>query len=283
MGTPTSYTGHPDWIQTSSTPIPVLAAEIGTFAPGTFGPVDIFPPSGGAYMIAVNSAIAADFTITDLQVQHYDFANNLVFTDFFGAVIAGGQQAGLTSFTGPTIVRGNIYGSHLKVSGQVATSAFVRAISTSATQTAANAILNMYVLPNGIGDPDPKLSNGSASILSGTALTPGNLIQFWEAAVIVNGTPETEICVPYSGPATLNYECAGAAAVPSDFLIQLQFYTVAGGNTPFLVVPIIPAAVNVSYEEDINMPACLCTIKLTNNNAANAETFNVALIGAKSA
>ena len=234
-------------------------------------------------MLTVNSNVAANFTITDITVQHYDFANNLVFTDFFGAVIAGGEQAGLTSFTGPTTCRGNIYGSKIVISGQVATTAFVRAISTSATQTAASAVINMYTLPATIGDPEPKLSNGSASILSGTALTPGGLIQFWEAAAIVNGTPETEICVPYSGPATLNYECAGAAAIPSDFNIALQFYTVAGGNTPFLAVPVIPAAVNISYELDVNMPACLCTIKLTNNNAANAETFNVALVGAKSA
>jgi hypothetical protein len=95
MTTPVTYTGHPDWIPTNSSPIPVLAAELGTFPAGTWGPITIPCTSGGAYMLTVASAIAADFTLTDVTVQHYDFAGNLVFTDFYGAVPSGNTNNAL--------------------------------------------------------------------------------------------------------------------------------------------------------------------------------------------
>lgn len=283
MGTPTTYTGHPDWIPTSSTPIPVLAAEIGTFPAGTWGPEPVYVTSGGAYMITVAPAVAADYVITDITVQHYDFAGNLVFTDFYGAVIAGAAGSVLTGFAGPTVLRGNVYGSLLKISGQVATSAYLNAIAGQTLLVASNAVVNMYILPSTIGDPEPKMSNGSGYVDVTTRPVPGNLLLFFDNANVSASDSELNFCIPYSGPCVLNYDVSGAASVPSDFLIQLIYYTVVNGSGGYHTIPIQPTAVNTGYQMDLNMPACLCICKIVNNNGAQSETFNVSIIGQKSA
>jgi hypothetical protein len=284
MTTPATYTGHPDWIPTNSSPIPVLAAESATFAAGTWGPVTITCTSGGAYMIAVNAATPTDLGFSDFTVKHYDFKGNLVWTDFFGAVMFGAPAVLPVACNGPTILRGNIYGSTLQISGQVGNSGFLNGVLGTAGFTASGMSFNAYILPNGLGDPDPKLSNGSVTLDSVSVPTPGGLLAFFYNETLTEST-STSInpIVPYSGEAILCLEAGGALTTPADFVVFIRHWTVANTATPFAQELFQPAAMNQGNSYDINIPACLTTMEGTNASAAQSVGINVTLTAKRSA
>jgi hypothetical protein len=281
---PLQPTGHPDWISANSAPIPVLVDQILGQAPGGYGPFTIDCTSGGAYILAVSAQFPAELSMVDVTVEHFDVAGNLVYTDIFGAVPVGGTGTTVISLPGPTILRGNIYGSSIVISGAVASSAYLTAVTGVGGLTASNIDISVYILPTGLSDPEPKMCNGSVILAGYTAPTPGGLLQGVSGKVIpISSNSGPLLCAPYSGPATLIYEVSGAAAIISDFVIQLLFYTVAGGSGSYLQIPIVPTAVNITYALDIDLPASGTFLKLINNNAANTETFNVSLIAQASA
>lgn len=261
--------GHPDWLQYNSSPLPVLTASVGPLSAGAFGPETISLTGGGAYLIVVTGSTPTDACSVDLLIQQYDVAGNFITQDFFGAVTSGVDVNIGTGTACGTLVRGNIYGPTLKISGTVAASAWYNSIFAFAPPATTTPILNIYVLPQGLGDPEPKLSAGVSLNPSGAAIMPGGLLMTWDNITVTNGTPYGLFpCCPYSGPATLSFQLSGASTSAVDSICQLNYYTVAGGTSAVAIQSYRPSAVQVAQVFNIDMPQMLCMAELINNNAA---------------
>jgi hypothetical protein len=278
-------TGHPDWIATNSTPIPVLAAELGTFAANTSwnaGSVDV--SSGGAYMLTVTPATAGDTCVTDITVQHYDVNGTLMHTDFFGAVFSGGNaNMGLIT-SAATIVRGNQYGATIKISGQTASAAWVNSVSGSAGLTTVGATINCYILPNGLGDPDPRMNNGSCQVVDAVGATPGNVLTFLNGGTVSAGESLGPYwLVPYSGPAVATVRQNGLTTTPSNFRFTLTGYTVANGTGGILQAAFDTPANLTLTAYDLNIPACLMVANYANEDSTQSTVPLVTIIAGRAA
>jgi hypothetical protein len=281
---PLQPTGHPDWIAANSAPIPVLIDQISGQAPGGYGPFTIDVTSGGAYILALSAQQAANLGMADVTVEHFDVAGNLVYTDIFGAVPYGGTGTTVIQMSGPTILRGNIYGSSLQITGAVASSAYLIAVTGKAGLVASNLDINVYILPSGLSDPEPKMMNGSVSLGAATFPTPGGLLLGFSGLNIpLSSNSGPLVCAPYSGPVTLQYVFSGGGFVANDCIVQLLFYTVAAGSGAYMNMEFVPAGQVTPSVFDINLPSNLCIVKVTNSNAADACTANLSLIAQASA
>lgn len=278
-------TGHPDFIPTNSTPIPVPVGQELNIPPGSFGPITIDVTSGGAYAIAVNAHTQADILMTDISVEHVDVNGNVVFTDFFGAVVDGAQDSPIFALNGPTFLRGNIYGAQLVISGFVAASAFINAVLGGSGLVASNADLYFYALPNGLGDPEPKMSNGSAKLLTAAPAAPGNMLASLVSQAVAFGNSSVILpLVPYAGPATLFLQQQGVSTTPTNLRLVLQGWTVQSGSGAAVWEQTYATTAAVVGEVfDITLPACLVTAKVNNVDAAQNATVNMNITGVKTA
>ncbi|MGH7239874.1 MAG: hypothetical protein ACREHG_07385, partial [Candidatus Saccharimonadales bacterium] len=227
-------TGHPDFQATSGTPVPVLVATIGPFAAGaSWGPFTLDVLAGGAYIMEVTPTTVADVMFTDVTVQHLDPQNNVVFEDFYGAVPGGTQAAPNMDLPQPTMIRGNVYGSQLKISGQCGNAAFANAVCSAGGLTASGGSIAVYIIPNGLSDPDPKMSNGSIILPGITGSAPGSLLAVLDFAGLVAGASTQQFVVaPYSGEALLYIRQKGLTTTPANAQWTLQGFTVANGVNP---------------------------------------------------
>lgn len=278
-------TGHPDFIPTNSTPIPVPVGQSLNVPVGTWGPITLTVTSGGAYAIAIQAHTPANIMLSDVTVQHIDYNGVVVFTEFFGAVPSGGVGSLFLNLAAPTLIRGNIYGSQLKISGQVANTAYVQTLFTALSPGASAADIFFYTLPNGIGDPDPKLSNGGATLPNFANPTPGNILASFVSFAAAFGTNTGHVCcVPYTGPAVLHLQQQGVSTTPINLRCILQGWTVAGGATiPIWQQTYATTAIVVGEDFDVVIPACLTTIEINNTDGAQNATVNCNLTGNRAA
>jgi hypothetical protein len=277
-------TGHPDWMAANSTPVPVLVAQSGVLGGGTFGPNLVPVSSGGAYMIAVGATVAGEVGFADISVTHLDVNGNTVWIDFFGSVMVGSGTVLPINLPGPTILRGNIYGATLSISGQVGTSAYLNGVLKTAGFTASPVRYRVYMLPSGIGDPDPKMSNGSALLGALTGSTPaGLLLALPGLLLIAAGAAETQALVPYSGPAALGMQVGPGIASPADCIVQIQSYTVANGTSYASRYVLEPTALNQGEVFNLDLPAALNVLVANNSDPANNVTVNLTVVAQNTA
>jgi hypothetical protein len=277
-------TGHPDWMAANSTPIPVLLGTSGVLGGGTFGPNPVQISSGGAYMIAVSATVAGQVGFTDVTVTHLDVNGTAVWVDFYGAVMVGSGTLLQVNMPGPTILRGNLYGASLSISGQVGTSAYLNAVLDVAGFTASPIRYSVYALPNGIGDPDPKVSNGSALIGALTGATPAGLLMTMQSILLPSGGGFiNQQLVPYSGPTSFGFQVGPGIASPSDCIALIQSYTVANGAAAVSRYVIEPTALNQGEVFSINLPASLNIATIKNNDPANNVTINATVVAQNTA
>lgn len=268
----------------NGTPMPVLCEQFGPFPAGTWGPITISTTSGGAYALALTCNTTGDIVLSDVGVEHYDAAGNLVWTDFFGAVIAGNTNNSVFNALNPTILRGNIYGPTIKVVGIVASSAYVNTVLGTSGQFAGSLLINAYVLPGGLGDPDPKMSNGSFGSPLVTGFLPGNFLAGFNAVNLAGATNSPVVPLsPYTGPAYMMIRNTTGSATPNDAQMPLKFYTVANGTTPFQNDIYEATTPNFPFAFNINIPACLATWQCQNINAATAVIFYGSIVADKAA
>jgi hypothetical protein len=278
-------TGHPDFLATSSTPIPVLVAQETGLAAGAWGPFTVDVTSGGAYELAVFPATSGDSGCTDITVEHMDTAGNVVYTDFFGAVLCGVNAGALIGITmsGPTVIRGNLQGSQLVISGVTGASAFVRTVTGIAGLNASAVDINVYILPIGLTDPEPRMSNGSAQ-LAPLGNTPGGILASFVSVSVPFTSNVVTAVVPYSGPAVIHLRQTGVTTTPTNLRLLMQGFTVGNGaTTPVWQLNYATAAALLGYEYDANIPACLCTFAIFNQDAAQNATVVANLTAAKTA
>lgn len=277
--------GHPDFDNNVSCPVPEFAGNVISVGGGaTWGPIAIQMPAGGAYLLAVTALNAANVAATDITVQHYDTFGNLVYTDFFGAVPSGTWGVLLNMSNGPTLVRGNLYGSTIKISGQTATSADINGWLGSSGLVSSGVKIVAYSLPLVTADPEPKIFNGSALIGAFGGATPGGLLATFDSETLTPGTNSADTpLVPYSGPAVLSFESTGISTSPGNARFILLGYTVANGVTSVYQMRHLSAASGVMAVFPIDLPACLSIIQLINADGAQTGIFDVSIIAGNSA
>jgi hypothetical protein len=277
--------GHPDFNNNVSCPVPQFAGSVGTFAVGTtWGPVSIQMPAGGAYLLAVSAVTPANAAAVDITVQHYDPLGNLVYTDFFGAVASGTWGILLAMTNGPTMVRGNLYGSTIQISGKVAVSANINAWLGTSGLVASSVKIVAYSIPLVTADPEPKIFNGSAAISANTGLTPGGLLVSFDNVLLNPGVDSNDTpLIPYSGPAILSWESTGISTSPGNARFIILGYTVANGPTSVYQIRHLSAASGTMVCFPINLPACLNIIQLINADGAQAGTFDVSIVAGNAA
>jgi hypothetical protein len=277
-------TGHPDWQPVNSTPIPVLVAQLTGLASGVWGGDSVDVSSGGAYLLSVAPSNVSDTGCTDITVNHYDVLGNLVYTDFFGGVVSGSFPLGMPIYNGPTLVRGNIYGSVLKISGQTATTAFLNAVLSSSSAAASSVDINMYIIPNSLADPEPKVSNGNGDFATIGGAIPGGLLISAPALSLGPGVTSGPFPVtPYAGPASLIMNQTGDATTPNELELKILGYTVAAGGTIVLEQSFRNAVVTQTYGYDLDLAAYLNIYEIINHDGAQTSVSNITLIGQKSA
>jgi len=281
---PFVLTGHPDWQPVNGTPIPVLVAQLAALAPGFWGTDTINVSSGGSYLMAVFPSDFSEIGCTDITVKHFDVDGNLVYTDFFGGVVAGEFPLGMPFYNGPTVVRGNIYGSTLQISGQVAAAAFLNGVLSSGAAVASSVDINFYVLPASLSDPEPKVSNGNGYFATLGGAIPGGLLISANALVLGPGVTSGPFPVtPYSGPAALIMSQTGDAATPNELELKIFGYTVAAGGAAVITQSFRNATVTQTYGYELDIAACLNIYEIINHDGAQTATVNANLIAQKSA
>jgi hypothetical protein len=277
-------TGHPDWQPVNSTPIPILVEAFTNLAPGTWGPVTVDVSSGGAYLLALQAAGGAEAAYTDITVVHQDLIGFPVHVDFFGGVPAGGTETNTGVIGSSVICRGNVYGSTLQISGQVAASAWITGVFGAGSPTAGDIDMNCYILPNGLTDPEPRMFCGVWTPLGDTGNAPGNLLYAANSVAIgPNASSGNQFIMPYSGPLDFEYYQQGVSTTPTNARIGLSAFAVATGAANLSNREFTTPAVVAGYDVSIDFPTCLQVINLINSDNAQTATWKVAMIAAASA
>jgi len=278
--------GHPDWIPAQSIPITVLAATESGITPGAWGSYTVPCSSGGAYLISLigNAGIHLNAAWTDVQVEQYDIAGNLIGIDFFGGIPAGGCYIGDMICDGPVLIRGNIYGASLQISGTMGTPGALSSLFTNSSTETSTLGFNVYILPNGFADPDPKVYCNAFGPYSTDNNYPSLILAAQYNLSLTDGKSSDAILVgPYSGAAVLTLTQAGVTTTPSNLRCIIYGYSVANGSTPvFQQLYSTPAAEQAAVFP-VNLPATICSITWHNADASQTATVNSTLTGAKGA
>lgn len=257
----------------------LLDTEVLNNTAGAWGPFTTALPACGSYLIAITTTTLADPSCSDFTVSHLDASGNVVHQDFFGAVPGGAWPgSGFIGFpltmTGPVLLRGNIYGTTIQISGNKAAAAFANAITGSAGLTMSGFTYRLYTLPYNVPDTMPKMSTGSASLATSNGLGPGNLLQAYVAQPFAAAGSVESVVTPYAGPAKLFARHATAGGT-----VQLLGYSVASGAANKVWTAVFDIAVGAGGDVTVfpvALPACLVVLF---NSITAAGTTNVSLVG----
>lgn len=277
--------GHPDFLAAVAPSPPQFIQALGPFGTGSnWGPVNVQVPTGGSYHLAIFPTIGADFMCTDVIISHLDSRGIPTWQDFFGGVLAGNGLAGLQANCNAAVVRGNIYGSTLQISGTCASSAYLNAVIPGHAFTASGLNLNVYTTPFALADPQPHVAAAAANINSFLSQTPQTFLAMMSAAVVNFGTTFGPLPVlTYAGPATVEIEQEGVAA-GGNMLLTLNEWTVAGGS----VNPINPRRYKplpnlTSQIFQIQLHPMLTTYSVINSDGAQNSTVYLSISAGKAA
>ena len=277
--------GHPDFLEHVAPAPPAFVQALGPFgAGGAWGPVNVPMPSGGSYHIAIFPSDTTRFACTDIVVSHLDSRGIPTFQDFYGGVLCGNGLAGLQGNCNAAVVRGNIYGNTLQISGTLASSAYLNAVIPGHAFTAAGASLNVYATPFALSDPQPKVTAAAADVNSFLQLTPQSQLAVINAAVVNFGTTLGPLpLLIYSGPATIDIEQEGVAA-GANMLLTVNGFTVGGGSgnviSPRRYKP-LPNGVTQLFP--VNLQSLLYVYSVLNSDGAQNATVSMSLAAGKAA
>jgi hypothetical protein len=272
--------GHPDYLSTTGGPVPLLLGNVGSFPVGAWGPVNVGVIAGGTYLLALEPAVSNETCITDVIVFHFDSNGNVVFVDTFNGVVATSGGSQLIQMSGPTIIRGNIYGTTLSVQGICASSTYMNTLYATSGIVACGVNIEAYVAPYNLPDSNPRVFVGGAILSNLGSVTPGSIL-FSEPGVNlgpgVNG-PRLTI-VPYSGPAVLQFQEVGIATTPTNAELVRSSYSVNGGVTPPLTEEVwrLPTQL-IGNSFPVNLAPMLNTFSISNLDGAQTGSFRMSLI-----
>lgn len=236
---------------------PVLVAGVGA----TFGPTIYSFPFGAAYMLVCNANTPTNACWADIRIQHLDTSGNVVYEEDYSVGIGS-----LGNFS-PVIIRGNLEGNRLQISGTVATGAQINALPFgNGPFTGTGLILGVYSLAQAITPATPKIIPSN---------TTSGILQSFQALNLAAGT--SSIVVPafaYMG----RVKWHTFSANPGNARASCQFFTVANGPSPNLVLRAQNDAMDAKYDE-VEFLGQLCGFQVTNQAAAAANITSSIVAG----
>lgn len=264
--------GHPDFLGAVSPSPPLFLTGIGDFAAGgTWGPVNVKMPQGGSYEFNLFAITETSFMVTDVTINHLDSRGFPSYQDFYAGVIAGVGLPGGAGGAQSAILRGNLYGNTLQISGQLASSAFLNAVIPGHAFTASGMRGNVYSTPFALADPQPKVTAAAPSVgVTAPNLTPASLLATMPGTGVTHAT--TTAAVPllnYHGPALLDIVQSFIAS-PGNAVFTINGWTVSNGSGAPVTIRRFPnLANNVPSQFQLNLAPMLHTFTFQNADPAN--------------
>lgn len=278
-------TDYPDFAPAvSPAPATFLAAK-GPFGAGAaWGPFNVAVPSGGSYHLAIFPANTNQFLCTDVIVSHLDSRGIPTMQDFFGGVLVGNGLPGLQGNCNAAVVRGNLYGNTLQISGTAAASAFLNTLIPGHAFTATGLLMNIYSTPFALADPQPKVVAAQADVNSFLSSTPqGLLAVINNAAVAAGGVIGPFPLLAHAGPATIEVEQEGVTT-GANMVLVLNGFTVANGSAnvvnPRRYKP-LPNLTTSIFQ--VNIQSMLQTYEVFNLDGAQSSTVTMSVTAGRAA
>jgi hypothetical protein len=228
---------------------PQLVAGVGA----SFGPTVFTFLTGAAYQLVLTPNTPANACWSDIRIEHLDSLGTSIYEEDFSVGLGS-----LGNFS-PVIVRGNLVGRQLRISGTVATGAQINALPFGTGPfTGTGLIMGVYSLAQALSPPTPKIipCNTTAGILQG-----------FQALSL--GAGLSSIVVPmftYAGLAKWD----AFSATAGNARASIQFFKVATAATPQSVLRIQNDG-KVAMWEEIEMLGMLAGFQVTNQGAATAN------------
>lgn len=277
--------GHPDFLGAVSPAPPQFIQALGPFGPGgAWGPINVLVPTGGSYHLTIFPVVSADFVCTDIVISHLDSRGIPVYQDFYGGVLAGNGLPGLQGNCNAAVVRGNIYGNTLQISGTAAASAYLNTLIPGHAFTATGLNINVYTTPFALADPQPKVTAAAANINSFLSITPPGLLAVMNAAVVAHASSSSFVpLLAYAGPATLEIEQEGVAA-GANMLLAVNGYTVSGGTANVINPRRFKPLPNLTTQLfPLQLQPLLYVYAVTNTDGAQDATVYMSMTAGKAA
>lgn len=226
----------------------------------SWGPYTFTFTTGGGYQITFLPAVAGNVCASDVSITHLDVNGNTVFIDRYTICTAGGLgNLGC-------VIRGNLYGNRIVVSGQTAAQAFITAIFASNPTVTGFSAAPVYSRPF-VEATKPKMIplafDGTIMNVLGTAV-PANA-----------GTTTLQVLQPYSGSAVLFTTNVTSGAALYNFVSS---YSVGNGTGRLYLSPIITVlGTSVGEAVLINLDQRMHQLQYQ-NNAATATTIGAQIV-----
>lgn len=228
---------------------PALVAGVGA----SFGPLTFTFPTGAAYQLVLTANTPANACWADLTISHVDSTGTTVYEEDYSVGLGS-----LGNFS-PVIVRGNLVGRQLKISGTVATGAQINALPFGTGPfTGTGLVMSVYSLAQALSPPTPKI------VPSNT--TSGILAAFQALSL---GAGLSSIVVPvFSYMGTAKWDVF--TAVAGNGRASVQFFKVATAATPQGVWRIQNDG-KVAMWEEVEMIGLLGGFQITNQAAGTVS------------
>jgi hypothetical protein len=213
--------------------------------------------TGSAYEIALSSLIVAQAFVTDIKIEHLDASGNIILTEFL--TVSNYPN----SNNARVLIRGNLAGTQLLITGQSATSAFINTVAGSSL-TAGTILVSLYSMAAPWASTVPKVqvfdnNNGM-----------GDLIHAQVTALAANQDLNVGMVESYVGEAYFNYISNTAAMT---ILPLLAAYSVANGTSSIFDTRFPTAGNNSPQILPFAMSGYWLRFQML-NTTANAGSFN---------
>lgn len=254
-----------------NTNLPASVGSVPAFNANTsWGPFTFNMAGAAAYTIALTPNVMANSAATDITVQHLDASGNLILQEFFGAIPCGTWIPAGTSAV--TLVRGNLYGTSIRISGQSASQAFVNALSPLA-ETVTGLSINVSSLPHELAAGAQKLVPSYAGAQN---LVQGQL--WYSGPLGINCPGGSTLNQGFlgitEGPVITTFRYTGSLTAVTNARLIFSFYSVAAGSAqPVSIMRPMNTLAGLETFTLMNFPGALCRIDYANTDASTAAIF----------
>jgi hypothetical protein len=219
-----------------------------------WGPINASFPFGGSYEL-VFSTPGTSSQISDVLVQHVDNAGNVLYAENF--TVATGAIGNFN----PVIIRGNLQGPKLIISGTTCSTAYITALGLINGPFNAGP-LNMTVYGSSlpVSETRPKMVPSNVQ---------GGIIQEIEGVSLAAGASQGPVPMPsYAGRAICDVFSPGTLG-----RMTIQGFRVSGGSTPQFTMRLNQIGTGSTAVNEIIIPQFFCTFLILNGDSV-ARTIN---------
>jgi hypothetical protein len=205
--------------------VPVKIKQGGTYGVNTSWtePAAVTYPLGAAYVILFSPANLVNTFWTDVQVDHLDAGGAIVYRELFS--ISNWSNTGLTGGTSASpgcLIRGNLHGQAIKLSGLTVSNANYATVFGAGSNTGIT--ITYYSLSYLVPEPRPKVS----------ALVSDGILAFIPSLTLAGGATFVYGIIPaYCGRAFLNTRSPGGG---TGAYVRVVSFSVINGTTGLYTV-----------------------------------------------